>query len=161
MAPLLFCGMRAQAASTLLSGYCSGWGGQHFGVFMNLGSPGSCFGLPVSSELPVSQYAVGVPMPSSGVLANLTVVAYSWATATPQAPVPIQIQVWVNSVVTDLACAFTMDFQNRVQKFTCTDNTNKIPVNPGDLVAVTMSTPLPNGSVTRSPYTMVVSLEKQ
>jgi hypothetical protein len=76
---------------------------------------------------------------------------------------PIQIQVWVNSVATNLTCTFTMNWSTSVlNKATCTDNTDTVAVNPGDLVLVAMSqSTFPNGTTFYPTLNMVASLEKQ
>ena len=102
----------------------------------------------------------GLPMPSAGVLKNLTVVAYvAMAPATP--PVPVQVQVLVNDTATSLTCSVTVTTVK--QPTPCSDSTYTVSVKAGDLITITMTTPaprLPDGDP-RDSMTMTVSLEKE
>jgi metal-sulfur cluster biosynthetic enzyme len=98
-------------------------------------------------------------MPSAGVLKNLTAVRYYERLNYPFCPVSVQVQVWVNSIATNLACTF--DFAASDQKTSCSDSVDTISVNAQDTVTVAMTgtnATCPNPNPLTS---MVVSLEKQ
>jgi hypothetical protein len=81
------------------------------------------------------------------VLQSLTLVAYLLPPGLPaEAPpsFPIEVQVWVNSVATNLACTLTLASVNVNQKATCSDPLDTVVVNAGDTVLVEMTTRRPS-----------------
>jgi hypothetical protein len=147
----------------ILSAWCSPSefpisGGPVYGLFAGLGgqfqgnSP-QCFsgGNPADA----TGMAEGLPMPSAGVLKNLTLVGYE---SQPSWPASVQIQVWVNYVATNLAC--TVNFTTAAQKTSCSDLVDTVSVNAQDTVSVAM-TGLANPGYSGSAVSMIVSLEKQ
>lgn len=160
----------ANGTPAILSGYC--WNGGFFpltsrppvyGLFTGLGgtvNPNPNFGcFNGNSPADTTGINAGVPMPSAGLLKNLTAVAYYSDGTNPFCPVSVQVQVWVNSVAASLAC--TIDFGAYNQKTSCSDPADTISVNAEDTVSVAMT-----GMNASCPYpglltSMVVSLEKQ
>jgi len=147
---------------TILSGYCYNVnpGGTDFatiGLFSGLGSNSGTGCLNGLDPANTSGANTGLPMPSAGVLKNLTLIVYDLYGAPPPMPFPVQFQVWVNSIQTSLSCSITVASNN--QPITCADTVNTANVNAGDAVSVAMSTPNPNP--TNGQWAMNVSLEKQ
>jgi hypothetical protein len=142
---------------TILSGFCGGGGGaSNNGAFVGLGNITNstvCF-----SGLPVNPLGgSGTPMPSAGMLKNLTLILYDEDGSPPSNPISVQVQVWVNSIQTSLSCSVSVT--SNQQKITCSDNVDTVSVNAGDAVSVSMSTPnLTDGD---NEWIMNVSLEKQ
>jgi hypothetical protein len=128
----------APGSASILHTWCgSGTGGNLLpgvGLFPDIGDekttiPG-CFD---GETLPPNQNqvsALGLSMPSAGVLQNLTVVSYGDPTLSYQ----ITVQVWVNYVATNLACTVTVGGS----PVPCSDNTDTVPVNAGDHVHISM-----------------------
>jgi hypothetical protein len=144
---------------TILTGSCYGGGvpaSGGLGLFGGLGSggPTGCFvpGNPADT----TGLAEGVPMPSAGVLKNLTLVGYEGAISWP---VSVQVQVWVNSIATNLTC--TASFTTVSQKTACSDLVDTVSVNAQDTVSVAMTglAAAPDPGVQMN--SMIVSLEKQ
>lgn len=133
-------------------------------VFPGFGylQPAGCFGSAPAGD-PTNDF--GVPVPSAGILKNLTLVGYSYFPANSQ--FQVQAQVWVNLVATDLACTITVNTAV-FQPIICSDLLHTVNVNAGDAVSVAMSlssasVPQCSNGVTlrECPMTMNVSLEKQ
>ena len=158
-------------AATILSTGCSPLGliGSPLGPYSSGTLPG--FGYPVNSSFPLScfngwpdnpyghySFVSAFPMPSAGVLKNLTVVAYGSADYPPSPSVQALINVYVNRTLTALACWVTVTTIH--QPTPCSDVTDTVPVNAGDLIMITTATPAP-GSSAASFLTITVSLEKQ
>jgi len=157
----------APGAPSILAGYCvlSGAVAQGtVGVFNglaalgNLGGTGCFNGLnPASPPQPGGvNLTLGLPMPSGGVLKNLTLVGYSVQSG---ASFQIQVQVWVNFVATNMAC--TMTVATLFQTTSCSDPVDTVNVNPADTVSVVMTAVSPGGTQGVSAPAMYVSLEKQ
>jgi hypothetical protein len=95
-------------------------------------------------------------MPSAGVLKNLTLIGYesqaSWL-------VSVQIQVWVNSIATNLAC--TVNFTTVSQKTACADLVDTVNVNAQDTVSVAMTGSATTPGYSGAAVSMIVSFEKQ
>jgi hypothetical protein len=131
-------------------------GGPVYGLFGGLGgqSGTQCFG--GGNPADTTGLAEGVPMPSAGVLKNLTLVGYealvSW-------PVSVQVQVWVNSIATNLTC--TINFTTIAQKTSCADLVDMVSVNAQDTVSVAMTGLAAAGNPGVDLDSMIVSLEKQ
>ena len=117
------------------------------GVLLGLGSQDptnpSCFNGYTASNV------VGVPMPSSGTLKNLTVAALSTLSSGS-----IQIIVTVNSVETRMSCYLSVG----PSMGSCTDNFDTYQVQPGDRVAVQVTA---FNAINPGSLSMQVSLEKQ
>jgi hypothetical protein len=108
--------------------------------------------------LPVQPVAI----PSSGTLKNLMATGYLGG-STPGVTLPITITVWVNSTATALTCNATLSSGTQTGPLPsgltyCSDSVDSAPVNAGDLVSVSMSTPSLNGSAIPN---ISVSVEKQ
>jgi hypothetical protein len=157
----------APGTPALLAGYCYvGLPGSQgaIGVFTGLGNGnpsinGCLNGLnPANPPNPQTgqNIIVGVAMPSSGILKNLTLVGYSVQTAPSY---QIEAQVWVNSMVTNLACTAT--FTTLLQTASCFDSVDTVDVNPGDIVSAVMVAVSPGGTQGTAPPILSVSLEKQ
>ncbi len=145
----------APGAANILYSYCdSQSNGESFGVLSMLTND-SCFNSLVPSNTPGS---LAFLLPSGGVLKNLMLVAYNYYPV-GSAPPPFQIEVraWVNSTSTNLACTITVAALN--QTVQCTDSTDSVTVNAGDMVVVTMTIPPPVPSPIH--MHMNVALEKQ
>jgi hypothetical protein len=147
----------------ILSGWCSSSefptsGEPVYGLFAGLGgefqgnSP-QCFSGGSASD--TTGMAEGLPMPSAGILKNLTLVGYESQTPSSAS---VMIQVWVNSVTTNLTC--TVNFTTVAQKTSCSDLVDTVSVNAQDTVSVAMTGLAPPG-YTGSAVSLVVSFEKQ
>jgi hypothetical protein len=170
----------ASGTPTILAGFCgtavTSWA---IGTFGGLGSNGTtqCFnnctpmtwvnngqGCMAGS---MQSFATGLPLPSGGILKNLTLIAYSTNGSIPPPPAyQVQVQVWVNSTATPLMCTITVAASSSQasgppQPITCADNVDTVNANAGDAVSVIMSTPLPLPAANPGAMTMNVSLEKQ
>lgn len=151
-------------APTILSGWCSASelpisGGTLSGLFVGLGGgyqqPSlQCFDGASPSD--ATGMAEGLPMPSAGVVKNLTLVGYesqaSW-------PVSVLVQVWVNSLPTNITC--TAYFTTIAQKTSCSDLVDTINVNALDTVSVSMTGVAATPGYNYAAVSMAVSLEKQ
>jgi hypothetical protein len=161
----------APGTPAILSSECSPLGliGSSLGPYSSGTFPG--FGYPVNSSFPLScfngwpdnpygedSFVSGFPMPSAGTLKNLTVVAYGSAQYPPSPSVQALINVYVNGTLTALACSVIVTTIH--QPTPCSDLTDTVPVNAGDLMWITTATPSP-GSNAASFLTITVSLEKQ
>jgi hypothetical protein len=147
----------------ILSGWCSSSefptsGQPTYGLFSGLGGQfqnniPQCFsgGNPADT----TGMAEGLPMPSAGVLKNLTLVGYESQTSSPAS---VQVQVWVNSIATNLTC--TVNFTTIALKTSCSDLVDTVSVHAEDTVSVAMTGVAPPG-YTGSTISMNVSLEKQ
>jgi hypothetical protein len=129
----------------ILSGFCGtttpGLSGPTTGVLLQLGSENvnaGCFNGDTASAV------VGLPTPSAGTLANLTVASNL------NGAYPIAVSVWVNGAITNIGCTITMN--------TCTDNLHTAAVNAGETIAVQLAgqPPLLGGTLS-----IHASLEKQ
>lgn len=148
----------------ILAGYCESNGGVGVptGLFTGLGTNTdySCFNGLSASDTTGTQNT-GLPLPSGGVLKNLGLVAYAVQAVGPPPTTydfVVTVQVWINSVVTNLACTTTVTVTN--QAFTCSDPVDTVNVNAGDVVSVMMTTP----AVPKNPsisMAMNLALEKQ
>jgi Collagen triple helix repeat (20 copies) len=158
----------ASGSPAILSGYCSNGafpppsGPRVYGLFPGLGGTNpepsfDCF----NGNNPTDTTGVNanIPMPSAGGLKNLTAVGYYRDDNQPFCPVSVQVQVWVNSIATGLACA--IDFIAYNQKSSCSDSVDTIIVNAQDTVSVAMTGTNPTCSYPGRLSSMVVSLEKQ
>jgi len=130
------------------------------GIFPGLGGqPGSpeCF----NGQNPADNTGltgVGIPMPSAGVLQNLTLVGYGNSNVPWQGS--IQVQVWVNFVATNLVC--TAEVTTVGGKTSCSDLVDTVSVNAQDTVSVAMTgTAAPGSPSGVYMSSMSVSLEKQ
>ena len=159
----------APGTPAILSGWCSNGtfpdplSPPVSGLFVGLGGTGGpngasgCFNL--NDPADTTGIDAGVPMPSAGVLENLTVVGYYDNGTRPFCPASVQVRVWVNSLSANLAC--TVNFTAVRQKTSCSDLVDIVSVNAQDTVSVAMtgtddSCPNGPGSLT----SMTVSLEK-
>lgn len=98
------------------------------------GGPGFCFG--GSGSAGEASQDFGVPIPSAGILKNLTLVGHSSYPA--DSPFQIQAQVWVNLSATALTCSITIN-STVLQPIICSDQLHTMNVNAGDAVSVAMS----------------------
>ena len=131
----------------ILSGFCGtstiGSLGAVTGVLLQLGSedasqPGCFNGLTPTA-------VIGLPMTSDGNLQNLTVAS----NANGNGGSPITVSVYVNGIVTDIACT--------IAGSTCADTANTAHVLAGDTVAVQLSA----SSAPLGQLSVHASLEKQ
>jgi hypothetical protein len=160
----------APGSPAILSGSC--WFGATFpgpssppvhGLFVGLGgtvNPNPDFGC-FNGNNPADTTGInaGVPMPSPGVLKNLTVVGYYNRGTNPSCPASVQVQVWVNSIATNLAC--TADFTIVDQKTSCSDLVDTVIVTTQDTVSAAMTGTDTCPGSPPSLTSMTVSLEKQ
>jgi len=128
------------------------------GLLVGIGSPlptNSCFN--GASPTDANGDVVGALMPSPGTLRNLymtTPLAYLGKEGTPAS---IQVQVWVNSVATNLTCTVgSADAIYPGIPLSCQDTADAVSVNAGDMVSVTMT-----GTAVGVYTVMLVSFEKQ
>jgi len=141
------------AAPAILSGYCGISATQHVGVLEGLGASGTpqCF----NGRSVQSNDGTGLPMPSGGILRHLTVIA----TPDPNAngSYPVSIQVYINNVVTALNCTLTISATSNAA---CSDNTDAVPVNAGDVLIVQMNGN-PTGLAGDDYFSLHAAIEKQ
>jgi len=154
----------APGSPAILSGFC--WASPNpalnptQGLFLGLG------GIPMSTECfqggnpadTTGLNGMGIPMPSAGVLQNLTLVGLGNANVPWQGS--IQVQVWVNFIATSLVC--TAEVTIASGKTSCSDFVDTVNVNAQDTVSVAMTgTAAPGSPSGVYMSSMSVSLEKQ
>src|ERR1700689_492485 len=110
-------------------------------------------GMPLTNEGSSSVFKTS-KMPSAGVLKNLTLVGYESLTSWP---ISVQIQVWVNSLATNLTC--TVSFTTVAQKTSCSDLVDTVSVNAQDTVSVSMTGLAATPGYTDAAVSMYASLE--
>jgi len=142
----------------ILAGYCSVGAIAHTqSDFFLLGDTNgsACF----NADSPT----IGLPLPSAGILKNLTMVARIQDSGNTPAMVHVDITVNVNSVPTALTCAVDTLGSPLGTKASCSDTLHRVSVHAGDQVTVQMSTPVlpPPCPVSCPIFEMNVTLEKR
>jgi hypothetical protein len=83
----------------------------------------------------------GLVIPSSGILRNLIVTG---AVDPNNLDPTISVQIFVNYVESALACTLTLPTGNAtLAQISCSDSTDSVSVNAGDIVQVSLSTTTP------------------
>ena len=153
----------AAGTPAILAGSCDGAAASSaaVGLFSGFGSPGIyppgvCFTGPLPGD--TSGNNIGLPLPSGGILQNLTLVAY-FVGNPPVTSFQVEAQVWINFAETNLSCTITVP-STGFQQASCSDMLDTVAVNAGDLLSVAMTTPVPVNAEVQF-LNMAVSLEKQ
>ncbi len=146
----------APGTASILLGYCEGGApnAPGYGIFAGLGwnvSSNPCFD---ALDPTVAGYNFGTPLPSAGVLKNLTLAAHCDGALCSSGSVDLTVEVWVNSAVTNLACTVTLS----ANQLSCSDGFHTIAAGAGDRISVVM-----RSSQTGIPISITASatIEKQ